>query len=218
MEKIFVKNKKFYDIINLYKIRGEEMNRKRLLTTSMIAIILVSILFIRNTYSVFVSTAPDEEINVYKTGNLNIEVTGDDKAIDNIHPTNEKESNQLEPYHITVKNNGTVPYKFNIKLDETTSNNGINHKYIITKVGTLKAKTLEECPSNILKSDIIIEPNETIDIDIRVWISDLVPNTEMNKSFYAKLKIEGEATQNKNTNIDNQTLISPKEETKEQKD
>ena len=184
------------------------MNQKRLIITSIISIILVSVLFIGSTYSVYTSKAPNEEINSYKTGNLNIEVIGDETPIENILPTSEEESDKLKPYRISIKNLGTVSYKFNVILEETTSSNKINHEYIMTKLGTLEAKALSECENNIIKSDIIILPNETIDIDVRIWINDNVPNTEMNKSFFAKIKIEGEATQSKNMN-NNELLINP---------
>ena len=185
------------------------MNQKRLIITSTISIILVSILFIGSTYSVFTTTIPDEEINSYKTGNLSLEVTGTDNQIQNILPTDEKNSDKLTPYRISVKNKGTVPYKFNIILEETTSSNKIDNKYIMTKVGTLDTIPLNKCKDNILKSDIIILPNEIVDIDIRIWIIDTVPNTEINKSFFAKIKIDGVATQNKKTNVDNTTLTNP---------
>lgn len=182
------------------------MQQKRLVITSLISVILVSILFIGNTYSIYTSKAPDEEVNVYKTGNLDIEVIGDSIPIENILPTNDENSNKITPYRITVKNNGTVAYKFNVILEETTSSNKINHQYIMTKVGVLDAVALSDCEDNIIKKDVIIFPGTVVDIDIRVWISDNVPNTEMNKSFFAKIKIDGVATQGTNVNVDNSTL------------
>ena len=47
-------------------------SKKRLIITSVISIILVSILFIGSTYSIFTSTDVDQESNVYQTGNLSI--------------------------------------------------------------------------------------------------------------------------------------------------
>lgn len=187
------------------------MNPKRLIITSTISLILVSILFIGSTYSVFTTTSPDEEINNYKTGNLNIEVIGDETTIKNISPTKDKDSNKLEPYHLTIKNNGTVPYKCNISLVETTTTDKIDNKYIMTKVGKLDSISLNDCKDNIIKKDIIIESGQTQEIDIRIWISDRVPNTEINKSFFAKIKVDGEATKTNNIKIDNSSLINPKQ-------
>ena len=193
------------------------MNQKRLIITSLISIILVSVLFIGSTYSVFTTTSPDEEINSYKTGNLDIEVTGADQPIENILPTSIEKSDEINPYRISIKNIGTVPYIFNIILEETTSTNQINHKYIMTKVGVLDPISLEECDNNIIKRNIIILPNETVDVDIRVWISDKIPNTEMKKSFFSKIRIAGEATQ-KTTKKDNEILINPSKNTTQSED
>ncbi len=193
------------------------MNQKRLIITSLISIILVSVLFIGSTYSVFTTTSPDEEINSYKTGNLDIEVTGADQPIENILPTSIEKSDEINPYRISIKNIGTVPYIFNIILEETTSTNQINHKYIMTKVGVLDPISLEECDNNIIKRNIIILPEETVDVDIRVWISDKIPNTEMKKSFFSKIRIAGEATQ-KTTKKDNEILINPSKNTTQSED
>ena len=183
------------------------MSKKRLIITSMISIILVSILFIGSTYSIYTTTAPNEEINKYQTGNLQIEVVGDDKAIDNIIPTAVSDADKLLPYHVTVKNNGTVPYQFDILLDETTSSNEMDHQYIFTKVGKLDAITLKDC-NNILKKDIIVMPMDSVDIDIRIWLSDEIPNTEINKSFFAKIKVNGQAISKGDYHIDNSSLVN----------
>ena len=191
------------------------MNRKRLITVSFLSIILVATLYIQKTQSIYTTTAPDEEVNTYKTGVLDIEVIGDTTPIENILPTSIENSNKLTPYRITVINKGTVTYQFNLILEETTSSNKIDNQYIITKVGSLDPKPLNECKNNILKENILVAPNTSVDIDVRIWITDKVPNTEMNKSFFSKLKIVGEATNN-TTSIDNSNLVSTKEEIKEQ--
>ena len=192
------------------------MNQKRLIITSTISIILVSLLVIGKTYSVFTTTSPSEDLTSYKTGTLDIKVIGDEKTIENIKPLSIDAGNKTEPYRISVLNNGTVPYKFNVILDETTGSSSINHDYIMTKVGILPEVKLSECHNNILKEGIIALPGEQVDIDIRVWISDKVPNTEINKSFFSKLKIEGQAIQNKNTKNDNSSLIANQDTKKEE--
>ena len=193
------------------------MNQKRLIIASFLSIILVATLFIQKTQSIYTTTAPDEEVNTYKTGVLDIEVVGDTNPIENILPTSIENSNKLSPYRITVKNKGTVTYQFNLILDETTSSNKIDNQYIITKIGSLDPKPLNECKNNILKENILVAPNTSVDIDVRIWITDKVPNTEMNKSFFSKLKIEGAAT-NSTSSIDNTALVLPIEEIKEQMD
>ena len=188
------------------------MNRQRLIITSLISIVLIGVLYIDKTYSVYTTESPDQEINVYKTGNLDIEITGNDKPIKDILPTSLEESDKLPPYNLIVKNNGTVAYKFNVILDETTSNNKIDNKYIMTKVGKFDTKKLSECKDNIIIKDVIVEPGEVLNIDVRVWVTDEVPNTEMKKSFFSKLKVEGVATK-KSSNLDIDKLVNPLHDT-----
>lgn len=186
------------------------MRQKRLIITSAISVILVSILFINGTYSVFTTTSVDEEVNTYQTGNLDIEIINEeDGVISNVMPTSLENSDYLSPYRIGVKNNGSVAYQFHIILDETTSSDKIDSKYIMTRVGVLDAKSLKSCGNNVLIDGVVVLPGETVFVDVRVWISDEVPNTEMNKSFFAKLKIDGEAIYSKNTDVDNDQLVNP---------
>lgn len=116
----------------------------------------------------------------------------------------------VTPYRITVTNNGNVPYMFDVILDDTTAGEVINHQYIMTQVGKLTPKSLNECTNKIIKEDIIVPANSSVDIDVRVWISDKVSSTEFGKSFYAKLSIDGLATYNDSNDIDNSVLIANK--------
>ena len=185
-----------------------DFHQKRLIFTSVLSILLVSILLIGSTYSIFNSTDIDEEKNVYKTANLDITYTLDNGNVilDNPNPMKEDEIFNLTPYRLTITNTGNVPYLFQVILDPTTAANEINHKYIMTKVGELEAKPLSSCEENIIKKDVIVPAGKSVPIDVRVWISDQIQNTEMGKSFYAKLKIDGVAVYEENQEIDNTKL------------
>ena len=186
------------------------MIKKRIIITSTISLILVAILMIGSTYSIFTSTRIDEEANVYKTGVLDVTYTlsEDNVTLSNSIPMDEEEADGIWPYRITVTNNGTVPYKFNLILNDTTSasSNTIDYKYIMTKVGYLQPKSLYECENNIIKKDIILPAGEKVNVDIRVWVDKNIPNTELGKSFYAKLSIDGLAIYQDNIDINNDAL------------
>ena len=182
--------------------------KRRLIIVSVFSIFLVSILLIGSTYSVFTTRDIDENLNVYKTGNLDITytVSEDNIQFTNSAPMSEEAANDVTPYRITITNNGTVPYQFDVILEDTTASNAIDYQYIMTKVGRLEAKTLESCTDNVVKEDVVILPNSSVDIDVRVWVSDQISNTEMGNSFFAKLKIDGIAVYNDNKEIDNSIL------------
>ena len=184
-------------------------SKKRLIVTSVISIILVSILMIGSTYSLFNSTDVDQETNVYQLGKLEVTVEGTGNVtLDVSKPISNQRIPTITPYRITVKNSGTVAYKFNVILEPTTATDEINHQFIMTKVGQLDPKQLSDCNKNIIKSDIILLPKTSVDIDVRVWISEAVQNTEMNKSFSARLKIDGIAAYSTTDSIDNGALVA----------
>ena len=184
-------------------------SKKRLIVTSVISIILVSILMIGSTYSLFNSTDVDQEANVYKLGELVVSVEdAGNVTLDVSKPISNQRIPTITPYRITVKNSGTVAYKFNVILEPTTATDEINHQFIMTKVGQLDPKQLSDCSNNIIKSDIILLPKTSVDIDVRVWISEAVQNTEINKSFSARLKIDGIAAYSTTDSIDNGALVA----------
>lgn len=186
------------------------MNNRRLIISSTISILLVSILLIGSTYSIFTSTEIDEKENVYTTGFLDITYTlsEDNIMMEDATPTSIENSMEIKPYRITVTNNGNVAYKFNIILNDTTASNKIDYQYIMTQVGKIEPRLLSDCTDNILKSDITILPNTSVDIDIRVWLSTEVKNSEMGKSFYGKLAVDGLAINTDEVEIDNSNLIA----------
>ncbi len=182
-------------------------SKKRLIITSVISIVLVSILLLGSTYSIFNSSDIDEEANVYKTGNLLVNVSdANNGVIDTSTPISDDDAYKITPYTIKVTNEGDVPYKFNIILDPTTATDEIDHQYIMTKVGRNEAKNLGACTNNIIKEGVILLAKESVEVDVRVWISSEVKNTEINKSFSAKLKVEGDGTYNTSEDIDNGIL------------
>ena len=184
--------------------------KKRLIIASLMSLILVGVLFVGDTYSIFTSGDVDENTNVYTTGNLNITYTLSDEnvTIDENTPLSDEESIKVTPYRITVKNIGSVAYKFNVLLEDTTSNDKINYKYIMTQVGKNDVKSLDSCKNNIIIKDIVVDANASVDVDVRVWLSNKIPNSEIGKSFYAKLSISGIATYDSDEIIDNDLLIS----------
>ena len=184
------------------------MNKRRLIITSTISIFLVAILLIGSTYSIFTSSEVDESANVYTTGVLDITYTlsEDNIALTDSVPMGDGDSCELKPYRITVTNNGTVPYMFDVILNDTTASNVIDYQYISIQVGQLDPKLLSETTNNIIKEDVVVPAKSSVDIDVRAWISDTVQNSEIGKSFYAKLSIDGLAVYDDREEINNDKL------------
>ena len=186
-------------------------SKPRLIIVSLISIFMVLILFIGSTYSVFTSSSVDDDVNIYKTGVLDVTYTLSEENIsfttDMIVPDDEVLA--IKPYRITVSNVGNVPYKFDLKLIDTTATNVIDSKYIMTKVGELESKALVDCKDNIIKDGIIVPANDSAIIDIRIYLSEDIQNSEIGKSFYAKLSVDGVAVYSDNEEVNNSLLVAP---------
>ena len=186
-------------------------SKTRLIIVSLISIVMVLVLFIGSTYSVFTSSSVDDDVNIYKTGVLDVTYTLSEENIsfttDMI--VSDDEVLAMKPYRITVSNVGNVPYKFDLKLIDTTATNVIDSKYIITKIGQLESKALVDCRDNIIKEGIVVPANDSAIIDIRIYLSEDIQNSEIGKSFYAKLSVDGVAVYSDNEEIDNSLLVAP---------
>ena len=171
------------------------VHKKRLVVVSFIAIILVAILFLNQTYSIFTTTDVDENTNLYGTGTLKISFQNNENAIKLIQssPISDEEASLMEPYKIVLLNEGNVDYKFNLVLSDTTASDRIDTKYIKLKVNDGEIVRLSECKDMVIASDLIIKKGEKLEVLIKAWLADDVQNTEIGKSFYAKLTVDGYA-------------------------
>lgn len=185
-------------------------SKVRLVVTGVISIVLVSVLMLGSTYSLFTTSNVDEDLNVYKTGNLDVTYTlsSDNIKLTDSTPTSLDDSVYIEPYRITINNSGNVPYMFDILLTDSTATDVINYEYIMTQVGKLDVRRLSDCTDSIIKEDVIVPAGESVDVDVRVFLSDDIKNTELGKSFYAKLSVDGVAVYNEDDSIDNSVLIA----------
>lgn len=186
------------------------MNNKRLIITSLISIILVSILFVGSTYSIFTTGDIDENANVYTTGNLDVTymVSSDNIKLMDAMPKTIDDLDSVKPYRITVNNNGNVAYKFNVILNNTTATTSIDTNYIMTQVGKLEPISLGSTVDNVIKSDIVVEANSSVDIDVKVYVRDDISNSMIGRNFSATLSIDGLAVYNNYGDIDNSVLVS----------
>lgn len=154
-----------------------------------IAILFVLISLSGPTYSLFVKSNTIENLS-YETGILNLELIEDEPIIlESALPINDSEGINLIPYTLTIKNTGTLPYLFNLKMT-SSEENAINSRYIKVKVNNNQPKTLFLL-ENIIASDIIINPNQELTFKINIWLDKDTPNDELGKSFTAKIVTTG---------------------------
>lgn len=182
------------------------MKKKNIIKISAIvfSIILVIVAITTTTQSYFNKDNYAKNPTEYQTGLLSIEAVSKSNniSLSNTLPMSDTEGGQIEPYVFTIRNNGNVDYKFNVKL-LSTSDNTFSPEYIKIKIDDEGVKTLSSLTDSIIKKDIILPAGETIDITLRVWLSSDTKNTEIGKTFNSKIVIDGQSIYTStNTDID----------------
>lgn len=157
-----------------------------------LAIMFVVVSLSGTTYSLFFKADSTNTFN-YNTGILDLQFVEDEQInIENAFPMIDSEGLKTTPYTLTIKNTGSLPYLFDLKMLSTTENNIINSKYIKFQVNNNKSNTLY-ATSNIISSNIMIYPNEEKTFKVKVWLDANTPNEELGKTFAAKLVTSGQA-------------------------
>ena len=182
------------------------MKKKNIIKISAIvfSIILVIVAITTTTQSYFNKDNYAKNPTEYQTGLLSIEAVSKSNniSLSNTLPMSDTEGGQIEPYVFTIRNNGNVDYKFNIKL-LSTSDNTFSPEYIKLKIDDDGIRTLASLTDSIIKEDVILPAGETIDITLRVWLSSDTKNTEIGKTFNSKIVIDGQSIYTStNTDID----------------
>lgn len=172
------------------------MKKKNIIKISAIvfSIILVIVAITTTTQSYFNKDNYAKNPTEYQTGLLSIEAVSKSNniSLSNTLPMSDTEGEQIEPYVFTIRNNGNVDYKFNIKL-LSTSDNTFSPEYIKLKIDDDGIRTLASLTDSIIKEDVILPAGETIDITLRVWLSSDTKNTQIGKTFNSKIVIDGQS-------------------------
>ena len=165
------------------------MKKKNIIKISAIvfSIILVIVAITTTTQSYFNKDNYAKNPTEYQTGSKSNNI-----SLSNTLPMSDTEGGQIEPYVFTIRNNGNVDYKFNVKL-LSTSDNTFSPEYIKIKIDDEGVKTLSSLTDSIIKKDIILPAGETIDITLRVWLSSDTKNTQIGKTFNSKIVIDGQS-------------------------
>ena len=167
------------------------MKKRILLIISIFVVVLI--LFSSSYALLFKSNQTDKQ--EYTTGMLEItsETLSGSVTLNNPLPMSDSDGENTTPYVFRITNTGNLTYKFNIMLLSTTTNNQISSNYIKLKVNTDTPVKLNSLTDGIILSNITLKPGKSIDVTLRVWLSEDTPNTEIGKTFNAKITTEGEA-------------------------
>lgn len=185
-------------------------NKKKItLGVLIISIILVIVAVVSTTQAYFSNDAYANNPTEYQTGVLSIEAVSKSSniSLDNTLPMSDTDGLSTTPYVFTIKNNGNVDYKFDVKLLATNTNT-FDSQYIKLQIDNEEVTTLSSLSDNVIKKDIILYAGKTIDISIRIWLDENTPNSQIGKSFNSKIVIDGQSIYTE-TNTD---IITPLED------
>ena len=159
-----------------------------------ISIFLVILILFSSTYALLFKTDETDKQS-YTTGILSItsEAIGNSVTLNNSLPMSDSDGENSTPYIFRITNTGNLSYKFNVMLLSTTTDNQIGSEYLKLKVNDNTIVKLNSLTNGVILSDITLKPEEYIDVTLRVWLDENTPNTEIGKTFNAKITTEGQA-------------------------
>ena len=157
-----------------------------------LAIMFVLVSLSGTTYSLFINVNETNEF-IYHTGVLDLQVLEDEQInIVSAFPIIDSDGMKSDPYSLTIKNTGNLPYLFDLKMLSSTTDNVIDTRYIKFQVNDEKAKTLYNV-GGVIASSILLYPNEELTFNVRVWLDISTPNSELGNTFMAKIVTSGES-------------------------
>jgi len=167
------------------------LSRKNIMLALAVMFVVVSLS--GTTYSLFFNVETTNTFT-YSTGLLELQISEDEQIIlANAFPTIDSEGMQSKPYKLTIKNIGTLPYVFDLRMLSTTQENTIDTKYIKVMIDDNLPTTLFST-SGTIASNVIVYPEEEKVFSIRMWLDYNTPNQELGKTFIAKIATTGEST------------------------
>ena len=179
------------------------LNNRKIIIVTCISIFFLLCLIIASTYAVLVTRKESDTKQFYTTGNLNVRFSEDTSStinLTNALPTSDDIGSKQKPYTFTltggadnegnsVQNDYASEYTIKLKLND---NSEIPTNNIKVKINDNEPVLLSNLENNILDSGILSK-NESKDFSIRLWIDINATKEIENKTFSAKIVVEGKA-------------------------
>ena len=171
-------------------------------------IVLVGTLAVTTSFAVFEETKSNTTDQKMTIGDLDVTFTGGSAiSITDINPMDDStafsQTNNL--YTFSIKNYGTVPYNFKIKIINNPSytSNLLPHQYIRYALyggNTSNEETGYTLGSGQDDSEInsgVIEAGDILTYKLRLWVADAalynLPNSALGQEIHLKISVEGKA-------------------------
>ena len=165
-------------------------------------IVLVGTLAVTTSFAVFEETKSNATDQKMTIGDLDVTYTGGSAiSITDINPMTDSTalSKTNNIYTFTIKNTGTVPYNFKVKVINNPSytSNLLPHQYIRYSLNNGTASTLGSGQADYELTSGVIEAGATNTYNLRLWVADAstysLPNSALGQEIHLKISVEGKA-------------------------
>ncbi len=182
-----------------------------------ISVFVMVIGIIGTSYALFMKVDQSEEQTV-QSGSLIMQLSAYDGSTvisTNNTPIDDNEGLLTKGYSFSVTNNGTLPITYYIALydnPDDTSTNKVNYDYIKVSLDngtpfTLGSITTKDSAGrSILKQDISLAPDKYDTHNIKIWLDEDTPESEIGKTISLKIYAYGEVCEDGECNGGNSVV------------
>ena len=165
-------------------------------------VVLVGTLAVTTSFAVFEETKSNATDQKMTIGNLDVTYTGGSAiSITDINPMTDSTalSKTNNIYTFTIKNTGTVPYNFKVKVINNPSytSNLLPHQYIRYSLNGGTASALGTGQDDYELTSGVIEAGANNTYNLRLWVADAstysLPNSALGQEIHLKISVEGKA-------------------------
>ena len=175
---------------------------------TIIIVALLMVVFIGSiSYALWSVTLEQTDSNVLKTGCFEVGLieNTDEINLPEEYPVTDEKGRSYSPFTFTIQNTCTVDssYSVNLKVGDATT---LNTDYLKTVLNTDMAQVLTaydevdtgkyQLTTGTLRGASAegAGDGESVTYDLRLWLDQDTPKTEMSKDFYGKIVIENITT------------------------
>ena len=149
------------------------------------------------SYSLLKTTNKGTNVFMMKVGTLEVIFLDDqtnELTLENNKPiTDETGLASDKELSFTIQNTGTLPARYSIYIEETSTNPEMKN---VIRFSSSKNSSSYKSPKTLGDNNIIdtatLSPNQTITYKVKVWLSEDADISYMNKTFTARIVVDGE--------------------------
>ncbi len=158
----------------------------------------IFIIFLSVTYAFINVTINGTRRQVITVGNLNIDLEEDDNfTIDNTLPVYDEVGMLSKPFNFRLVNNSDEKASYILSLEDITTGEKLSFSDVrlgLTKNGETSIYSLDVLENLVIDTGII-DGNETIEYNLRLWIKDTVTDNELIQGKSLRFRIQVSAEQ-----------------------